>query len=127
MNWTVINDDLIYNLINDKNIIDPLEVHLHCRVGDTHFDVDYFINNPTYYNHYFSSPNSKIYKAIKSQLVPEKVEVFDLTTMFPPLSKLSIKARSERINDPRFFTFKHQIYGQKMDHVMFSGIMCYML
>lgn len=131
MNWSVSEDKLIYTgQIYDKIKkkmetmveIDSLQVHLHIHVGDTPFETNYFTDNPTYFLHYFSNSDNKIYAAIKDQLTPSKVEILNFTDSCSMRSILTLRERAERVCDPRFFDYKHQIYGDNLDHVMFTGI-----
>ena len=122
VNWNTINNKLIYNNI----AVDPYQVHLHVHVGDTIFETDYFKDNPTFYSHYFSSPGNKIYKAIKEEIQPNKIKIINFTDN-RLYSKLSLKERLDRFHDPRFFTSKRQIYGESMDHLMYTGLNIAML
>ena len=117
VNWITMNGQLLYN----GNIINPREIYLHFHVGDTMFGYDYFEESPTFYSHYFSSPTNKIYKAIREEIIPDKIKIINLTDN-GLYSKLSLKERCDRIHDPRFFSAKRQIYGEKMDHLMYTGL-----
>jgi len=117
VNWEIMYKTLYINKLK----IDPDDIHLHIKIGNTPFDIDYFIDNPTYYLHFFPNPKSRIYKAVASQLDPNKIKVIDLTE-HGKINPLSIPEISKNIIDPRFKTFKHQVYGKKLDNVIFTGI-----
>lgn len=121
MNWSVNNNQLIYKPSKDvkKIIVNPENIHLHIHVGDTPFDSSYFTDNPIYFLHFFSSPQNKTYKAIKEQLISSKIKIYNINNR---ISQLNLRDRSEKILDPRFSTHKHQIYGEHLDHVVFTGL-----
>ncbi len=126
-NWTVQGNRLYYTGdISDQNEpmveIDPSNVHIHFKVGDSIFDRERFAENPANYLYYVSSPKSKMYKLISDQLTYEKVKIYDLSFEYGPISALSYKERTAKIQDPRFLTDKYQVYGKEMEHVMYSGI-----
>jgi len=123
INWSFQNNQLSYMGLK----IDPNNVHIHYHPGDTIYETNFFTENPSYYNHYFSSPSNKIYLSIKDQLVSEKVSVFDFTDACPMLSKISIKERTEKFVDPRFSNHRHQIYGENQDHAMLTGLVIHNL
>jgi hypothetical protein len=133
INWIKINNRTVYTREipipknnNKKHVdnyieIDPDDIHLHIRVGNTPFDKEYFIDNPTYYLHFFSKP-SHLYKSIKNQLTPDKIKIIDISEDFGPIDDKTIRERAESIDDPRFKNYKHQIYGSDMSNIMFTGI-----
>ncbi len=130
-NWLVHGNQLfyrgeIYDQRKKKNVtmmeIDPSNVHVHFKVGDAKSNMDYFYNNPSHFSYYFSGPKAKLYKLLSKELKNINIKVIDLTGKFGPLCSDILKERSEKIIDPRFLNVKHQIYGQEMQHIMYSGI-----
>ena len=126
-NWTVKGNRLYYtgdinSTEKDMVEINPLNVHIHIKVGDTILDKGKFAENPANYLYYVSSPKSKMYKLISDQLTYEKVKIYDLSYEYGPLSALSYKERTAKIQDPRFLADKYQVYGKDMENVMYSGI-----
>ena len=127
INWTVQGTKLKYNqnLFNKRNkkissLIHPKNIHLHCKSGNIAYSVEDFLKDPTHYYHFFPSEGNKIYRSIQVQMVPEKIKIIDFTNKYPPLSKKSPKDRVKNLQDDRFL--KYQIYGNNMDHKLFSGI-----
>ncbi len=92
--------------------------YLHMHVGDTAFDLNYFLDNPLYYCHYVSNPRNKIWKLISPTLSVDKVKIINLIEKYGPFSKLSPTERAKKIFHPLFSRF--EIYGINMDHVMLS-------
>ena len=96
----------------------PINSSIHIHVGDTNFDLKYFLENPLYYRHYVSNPRNKIWKIISHQLSVEKVKIINLIEKYGPFSKICISERTKKILHPLFTRF--EIYGRNMDHVMLS-------
>ena len=84
--------------------------------------MDYFMDNPDYYLHYFSDEESRLYKVIKDQLITVPIKIIDMSEKYGSLSKDTVKERVKQIHDYRFNPTKHKIYGDNMDQVMFSEI-----
>ena len=130
-NWKVHEDQLYYmgeyhDPIRNTTVvmteINPNDVHIHFKVGDTLLDLDYFMGNPDYYLHYFSDEESRLYKTIKDQLITVPIKIIDMSEKYGSLSKDTVKERVKQIHDYRFNPTKHKIYGDNMDQVMFSEI-----
>lgn len=128
-NWENFGDNLIYKnpIYNPKtnqyahNIeINPHEIYMHIKFGDISCKKEYLFENPNYYEYFFSNPKSKLYKLIKHQL--NNIKIYDFTKEYGKTDKHALKQRSEKVTDPRFYKYKHQIYGKDMEHVMFIGI-----
>ena len=131
MNWHVIDNRLIYtgelyNSVTGKTLtmieIDPFQVYLHFKVGDTPDDIGYFTENPNWYQLFFSNPGSKTYRLIKPSLDQVEVKIHNLTRELGSLSEKPIKDRAYQINDPRFHTYKYNVYGREMEHAMYTGL-----
>ena len=73
-NFTLINDDLHY-LYGDciKKIV-PNKVYMHIKLGSSAYSVP--LDNLTYWNLFFSSPNNKIFNSLT--IVPEKIKIVEL-------------------------------------------------
>jgi len=123
INWSIQNGELFYQ--GEK--IEPENVHIHYHTGDTIFDANFFIENPDYYNHYFSSPSNKIYLSIKEQLTPNRISILNFVGKCSMLSKLSVRERTEKFMDPRFSDSRRQVYGENQDHAMLTGILIHNL
>ncbi len=125
INWSVMDGNLIYGGEIYDSVekkfktfieIDSIEVYLHIKVGtirklpkDIQPDINLF----------FSNPDSKLAKSLD---LNDKVKIVDMSDVFGRLDLTSIKDRVENTDDPRFYTYKHQIYGKDMDQVMFCGL-----
>lgn len=123
VNWRIVGNELYYCPRGTDMKVDPEHVHIHFHPGDSIFDSNFFKENPAYFKHFFSSPNNKIYLSIKNQLTYDKISVFNFMDTCPMLSKISIKERCEKFVDPRFSILRHQIYGEQLDHALYTGLL----
>lgn len=136
INWTIIGENtLLYNgIINDPKKetsttmleIDPDDIHLHIKVGDTvcktERDKEQFYDDPTKCVYFFSGPESQMYKYMKDQLTVDKIRVYDMSGSFGQSSDLSFKERCRKIVDPRFKMDNYRIYGKDREQIVFSGL-----
>lgn len=112
--WSV-NDNKLY--LNNTEI-DYKNVYIHIRVGNTIGNInDIDIRNP---NYYFPN-NNKISKLIGDQII-SKIKVYDISNDYGLLCNEKLEKRIRKIIDPRFLTYKHQIYGRKMENKMYNGL-----
>jgi hypothetical protein len=130
-NWTVTSNRLYYNKeiidpVSGKSQtmveIDPANVYLHIRVGNSRREKDEIVENISSYDYYVPSQNNKMYKLIAEQLIYPNVKIFDLTHDYGSMYPESTTERIKKIVDPRFLTYKHQIYGKDMENMMYNGI-----
>lgn len=130
-NWTVKEDHIFYNKeILDPSTgnghsmleIDPSNVYLHIRVGDSNLEKSEIVKNISNYEYYVPTHTNRMYKFIADQLIYPKVKIFDLTGDYGSLSTDSLKERISKIFDPRFMSYKHQIYGKDLENLMYNGI-----
>jgi hypothetical protein len=70
-NFTIINGELHYAYPEGFKKINPKDVYLHIRIGNSPFSPT--LDNLSYWNLYFTSPNNKVYKSI--QINPNKIKI----------------------------------------------------
>ena len=134
-NWKADGNDLVYTgdiydparyktLTNVK--IDKTEVYIHFKVGNTEHSSEYITANYDHHSWYFTNENNKTFGLIKDQISDVAI-VYDLTGEFGNKNKLPLYERSKKITDPRFYKYKHNVYGKNLEHSMFMGLKLDML
>ena len=92
--------------------IDPKSVLIHVKFGQAPFEISK--ENIKYWNLFFSSMKNPIYKSIKNYLNEDKIHMLNLFH--------STKKRLKSSNSKHPLFSKKQIYGEKMDQVIFSEL-----
>lgn len=103
-NFVIINSELHYSYPEGFKKINPKDVYLHIRIGNSPFSPT--LDNLSYWNLYFTSPNNKVYKSI--QINPNKIKIINEIDK----NKLDIKD----VKNP--FFFNKEIYND--NSVLFS-------
>jgi len=105
-NFTVINGELHYAYPEGFKKIDSKKVYLHLRICNSPFEPA--IDNLSYWNLYFTSPNNKIYKSF--EINPNKIKIiYGCKT-----ENLNIR----QVKNP--FFYKKEIYND--NSVLFSSL-----
>jgi len=110
-NFTLINNDLHY--LYPDSIKKITKVYFHLKVGNSPYPIS--LNNPTYWNYFFSSPNNKIYNSLT--LDEKKIKIINNSENFE--KKCKIKSIMD-IHCPLFD--KRQTYNSTC--VLFSEVNC---
>ena len=108
-NFTLINGELHYMFPDSFKKIDSNKVYLHLRIGKSPFEIP--IENPTYWNLFFTNPNNKIYKNI--ELVKNKIKIQGLQN---PQQSNNKEIKIQDLRNPLFLN--KQIYDESS--VLFS-------
>lgn len=117
-NFTLINNDLHYMYPDSIKKIN--KIYLHLKYGTSPYPVP--LNNPTYWNLFFSSPNNKIYKSMS--LDEKRIKIMENNTENATYNTThNAKSKIKSVNDiicPLFD--KRQIYNPTC--VLFSEVNC---
>jgi hypothetical protein len=117
-NFNLVGGHIFYMCKNGTTkYLDPKKIHLHFKFGQTPFQLSE--ENRSYWNIFFSSTDSKIYKSIKSDLDIEHITMVNFPNYVPSKKRLT----ASNVSHP-LFTSK-QIYGIHMDQVILSSINLY--
>ena len=113
-NFSIVDGELYYFYKNTGKAkqIDPKKVYVHVKFGQVPFEITK--ENIKYWNLFFSSFKNPIYKSIKHSLTEDNINMLNL--FHSPKKRL----RAENVKHPLFA--QKEIYGEKLDHVMFSGL-----
>lgn len=113
-NFNIIGGHIFYMSKNGTTkYLDPDKIHLHFKFGHSPFT--WSEDDRAYWNLFFSSTESKIYKSIENYLDKEHITMIKLSPL-PSKKRLT----AENLNHPLFSS--KQIYGVNMDQVILSGI-----
>lgn len=111
-NFIIINDKLHYKFPDYIKEIDPIQVHLHLKIGKSPFSLPKEkLDN---WRIHFSSSNNTLYKAIQHDLKKEKIQLITLNETIKTKKKINIV----EAENPLFH--KKQVYNDSS--VMFSHL-----